>query len=62
MDVDLLTESLQQVRNIMMATHKGIEDFTFRTQEDWAEQIKTFVKNARLSGGLIAGISLWWAA
>ena len=24
-----------------MTTHKGIEDFTFRTQEDWAEQIKT---------------------
>ena len=57
-DVDLLPESLQQVRNVLMSTHKGIEDFTFRTQEDWAEQINTFVHNARLSGGLIAGISL----
>jgi len=56
--VDLLPESLQQVRNVLMSTHKGIEDFTFRTQEDWADQIKTFVRNARLSGGLIAGISL----
>jgi putative ABC transport system permease protein len=56
--VDLLTQSLQQIRNVLMSTHKGIEDFTFRTQEDWAEQIKTFVHNARLSGGLIAGISL----
>src|SRR5437016_2218731 len=56
--VDLLPESLQQVRNVLMCTHKGIEDFTFRTQEDWAEQINTFVHNARLSGGLIAGISL----
>jgi putative ABC transport system permease protein len=56
--VDLLTESLQQIRNVLMTTHKGIEDFTFRTQEDWAEQIKTFVRNARMSGGLIAGISL----
>jgi putative ABC transport system permease protein len=56
--VDLLPESLQQIRNVLMSTHKGIEDFTFRTQEDWAEQIKTFVHNARLSGGLIAGISL----
>lgn len=56
--VDLLTESLQQIRNVLMSTHKGIEDFTFRTQEDWAEQINTFVHNARLSGGLIAGISL----
>jgi len=56
--VDLLPEALQQVRNVLMSTHKGLEDFTFRTQEDWAEQIKTFVHNARLSGGLIAGISL----
>jgi putative ABC transport system permease protein len=56
--IDLLTEALQQARNVLMCTHKGIEDFSFRTQEDWAEQIKTFVHNARLSGGLIAGISL----
>jgi putative ABC transport system permease protein len=56
--VDVLPESLQQIRNVLMCTHKGIEDFNFRTQEDWAEQINTFVRNARLSGGLIAGISL----
>ena len=56
--VERLPESLQQIRNVLMSTHKGIEDFTFRTQEDWAEQISTFVHNARLSGGLIAGISL----
>lgn len=56
--VDLLPQALQQVRNVLMSTHRGIEDFTFRTQEDWADQIKTFIHNARLSGGLIAGISL----
>jgi putative ABC transport system permease protein len=56
--VDLLPEALQQIRNVLMSTHKSIEDFTFRTQEDWAEQIKTFIHNARVSGGLIAGISL----
>ena len=56
--VDQLAESLQQIRNVLMCTHKGIEDFAFRTQEDWADQIKTFIHNARLSGGLIAGISL----
>src|ERR1043166_9632732 len=55
---DLLPEALQQVRNVLMSPHKGIEDFTFRTQEDWADQINTFIRNARLSGGLIAGISL----
>ena len=56
--IDTLTEAIQQARNVLMCTHRGIEDFSFRTQEDWAEQIKTFVHNARLSGGLIAGISL----
>src|SRR5262249_34250846 len=56
--IDLLPQALQQIRNVLMCTHKGIEDFTFRTQEDWAEQINTFIHNARLSGGLIAGISL----
>jgi putative ABC transport system permease protein len=56
--VDKLTESLQQIRNVLMHTHKGIEDFTFTTQEDWADQINTFIRNARWSGSLIAGISL----
>jgi putative ABC transport system permease protein len=55
---DQLAGGLQQARNVLMSTHKGIEDFAFRTQEDWAEQINLFIRNARLSGGLIAGISL----
>jgi putative ABC transport system permease protein len=57
-DVELLPEALQQIRNVLMSTHRGIEDFTFRTQEEWAETIDTYIRNARLSGGLIAGISL----
>jgi putative ABC transport system permease protein len=56
--IELLPQALQQIRNVLMSTHKGIEDFTFRTQEDWAEQINTFIHNARMSGGVIAGISL----
>jgi putative ABC transport system permease protein len=56
--VDLLPEALQQIRNVLMRTHHGIEDFTFRTQEEWAENINNFIRNARLSGGLIAGIAL----
>jgi putative ABC transport system permease protein len=56
--VDVLAEALQQIRNILMSTHKGIEDFNFRTQEDWAENINLFIRNAQLSGGLIAAISL----
>ena len=56
--VDTLPAALQQIRNVLMSTHRGIEDFTFRTQEEWAENINNFIRDARLSGGLIAGISL----
>jgi putative ABC transport system permease protein len=57
-DVELMEAALQQARNVLMHTHKGIEDFEFETQESWAEQITTSIGNARLSGGLIAAISL----
>ncbi len=53
-----INEALTQIRNVLMVTHRGIEDFSFRTQEDWAEQINQFIGNARTSGGIIAGISL----
>ncbi len=56
--VDLLEPALQQVRNVMLMTHKGIEDFTFRTQEDTAEEITKTIQSARVSGGIIAVISL----
>ncbi|KAB2660205.1 MAG: ABC transporter permease [Verrucomicrobia bacterium] len=58
-DVDRMDLALTQIRNTLMVTHHGIEDFSFRTQEDWADQIQVSVRNARLSGGLIAGISLF---
>jgi len=57
-DSGRINEALTQVRNVLMVTHRGIEDFSFRTQEDRAEEIDTFIRNARVSGGLIAGISL----
>jgi putative ABC transport system permease protein len=57
-DIEHLTPAIQQVHNVLMTTHKGVEDFTFRTQEDWAENIQRAISNARLSGGMIAAISL----
>lgn len=56
--LDRLEETLQQARNVLMSTHGGIEDFAFRTQENWSENIATSIRNARLSGGIIAAISL----
>jgi len=57
-DVERMEPALQQARNVLMHTHKGIEDFEFETQESWAEQITTSIRNARMSGGMIAAISL----
>jgi putative ABC transport system permease protein len=57
-DIDSLEPSLQQAKNVLMHTHKGIQDFSFMTQENWSENITTAIHNARLSGGIIAIISL----
>lgn len=57
-DIELLEPALQQVRNVLMMTHDGLEDFAFRTDEDWATEINTTIRDARMSGGLIAAISL----
>ncbi len=56
--LDLLEPALQQARNVLMLTHRGIEDFNFRTQENRLEDINRQIRNARLSGGFIAAISL----
>ncbi len=57
-DIEHMDAALQQAKNVMMHIHKGIEDFSFRTQENWSESITSAIKNARLSGGIIAAISL----
>ena len=56
--LDLLEPALQQARNVLMVTHNGVEDFTFQTQENSIENIKVTIRNARVSGGVIAVISL----
>jgi putative ABC transport system permease protein len=56
--MELLEPALQQARNVLMMTHRGIEDFGFRTQENQLESINQQIRNARMSGGFIAAISL----
>jgi putative ABC transport system permease protein len=56
--LDQLEPAIQQARNVLLITHHGIEDFTFQTQENQLENINKQIKNARLSGGIIAAISL----
>lgn len=56
--LDKLEPALQQARNVLMITHRTIEDFNFRTQENQLESINQQIRNARMSGGIIAAISL----
>ena len=56
--LDKLEPALQQARNVLMMTHNGIEDFSFGTQENATENINAAIRNARMSGGIIAAISL----
>ena len=58
LDLSNLEAALQQARNVLLVTHNGIEDFNFRTQENQVESINKQIENARMSGGIIAGISL----
>ena len=56
--IGMMDEALQQARNVLMLTHNGVENFAFRTQEDRVADIDKRIRNARLSGGIIAGLSL----
>ena len=57
-DTSRVQEAVQQVGAILRQTHRGVEDFTFDTREEWFDSIEKNVRNTRYSGGLIAGISL----
>ncbi|MCG3146788.1 MAG: Macrolide export ATP-binding/permease protein MacB [Verrucomicrobiae bacterium] len=53
-----LNEAIQQVRNTLLVTHNGVEDFGFSTQENFADRIREQNTNMVNTGGLIAAISL----
>ena len=47
-----------QMRNIMTRTHNGIEDFSFRTQENVIATISEKLNSAKVIRGIIAAMSL----
>jgi putative ABC transport system permease protein len=57
-NLDKMEASLQQAKNVLSITHRGIEDYSFGTQENSVDSINTAMRNARMSGGIIAAISL----
>jgi putative ABC transport system permease protein len=51
-------DAIEEVHSLMLQNHRGVEDFTFDTRQELAESIEKTARNTRLTGGLIAGISL----
>lgn len=48
----------EQIRNVLLVTHEGIEDVGIDTHEQKVEDVEKSVRSARLSGAIIAGIGL----
>jgi putative ABC transport system permease protein len=57
-DLNHFQAALEQVRTVLDATHRGVDDFDLETREDWFDRVEASVRAARLSGGLISAISL----
>ncbi len=51
-------QTLEQVRSALMVTHRGVDDFELETREEWFDRMESSIAATRLSGGLIAAISL----
>ena len=57
-DVARFQDAIDQTRTLLGITHRGIDDFTFNTREEWFDNMERSIKSTRVSGGLIAFISL----
>jgi len=57
-DLDFFRETLSQVRSALAVTHRGVEDYDLETREEWFDRMEASISATRLSGGLIAAISL----
>ncbi len=57
-DAARFQEAVEQTRGLLNLTHRGIEDFAFVTREEWFDNMERSIKSTRISGGLIACISL----
>ncbi len=57
-DPEHVQDAIDEASGLLLANHRGVEDFTFDTRQELAESIEKTARNTRLTGGLIAGISL----
>lgn len=57
-NLDYFRETLDQVRRALDITHRGVDDYELETREEWFDRMEASISATRLSGGLIAVISL----
>lgn len=57
-DSNRVQDAIDEVSTLVLLNHRGVEDFTFDTRQELAESIEKTARSTRLTGGLIAGISL----
>ncbi|MEO6786578.1 MAG: ABC transporter permease [Chthoniobacteraceae bacterium] len=57
-DPQHVQDAIDEASSLLLQSHRGVEDFTFDTRQELAESIEKTARNTRLTGGLIAGISL----
>ena len=57
-DAEHVQDAIDEASTLLLQNHRGVEDFTFDTRQELAESIEKTAHNTRLTGGLIAGISL----
>lgn len=57
-NLDFFRETLDQVRRALDITHRGVDDYELETREEWFDRMEASISATRLSGGLIAVISL----
>ena len=61
-DLGAFRETLEQVRRTLDVTHRGVDDYDLETREEWFDRMEQSIAATRLSGGLIAVISLFVGA
>lgn len=57
-DLDKFRPALDQVRAALDVTHRGVDDFELETREEWFDRMESSIRATKMSGGLIATISL----
>jgi putative ABC transport system permease protein len=58
-DTDTFDATVEQMREAMLRTHHGVFDFGFNTEEDWHEAVEGRIFASRITGGLVAAVSLF---